>query len=113
MADTPGWTKEACGFRDQFEKFEKVNAKILGVSFDSSDKLKKFREKYNVPFTFLSDRKKIVAKLYDSKGWFFPKRVTYIINEKGIIQKIIRNVNIHTHSKDILKILSETSIMDD
>ena len=112
MADTPGWTKEACGFRDQFEKFEKTNAKILGVSFDSSDKLKKFQKKYNIPFTFLSDRKKIVAKSYDSKGWFFPKRVTYIIDEKGIIQKIIRNINIHTHSKDILKILSEISIVD-
>ena len=56
---------------------------------------------------FLSDRKKTVARMYDAKGWFFPKRVTFIIDETGTIQKIIRNVNVHTHGEDILEILSE------
>ncbi len=44
--------------------------------------------------------------MYDAKGWFFPKRVTFIIGETGKIEKIIRDVNVHTHGEDILKILS-------
>ena len=105
MADTPGWTKEACGFRDKFEIYKRANTKIIGVSFDTLDKLKAFRIKYNIPYTFLSDRKKTVSRMYDAKGWFFPKRVTFIIDEKGMIQKIIRNVNVHTHGEDILEML--------
>ena len=108
MADTPGWTKEACGFRDKFEIYESANTKIIGVSFDTHDKLKTFRDKYNIPYTFLSDRKKTVARRYDAKGWFFPKRVTFIIDEKGMIQKIIRNVNVHTHGEDILEMLDKS-----
>ena len=108
MADTPGWTKEACGFRDKFEIYESANTKIIGVSFDTPDKLKTFRDKYNIPYTFLSDRKKTVARMYDAKGWFFPKRVTFIIDETGTIQKIIRNVNVHTHGEDILEMLGKS-----
>ena len=105
MADTPGWTKEACGFRDQFENYKNANVKIIGVSFDKPDKLKTFKEKHGIPYVFLSDHKKTVARSYDAKGWFFPKRVTFIIDEKGMIQKIIRNVNVHTHGDDILEML--------
>jgi peroxiredoxin len=45
--------------------------------------------------------------MYDAKGWFFPKRVTFIIDETGMIQNIIRDVNVHTHGEDILKILGK------
>ena len=107
MADTPGWTKEACGFRDQFETYENENVKIIGVSFDTPDKLKAFRDKYSIPFPFLSDRKKSVAKMYDAKGWFFPKRVTFIIDREGMICHIIRNVNVHTHGGDILETITD------
>ena len=109
MADTPGWTKQACGFRDKFESYKNANIKIFGISFDSSEKLKKFKRKHNIPFTLLSDRNKKVAKLYNAKGWFFPKRITYIIDEKGIINNIIKDINVHTHGDDILKILKKSS----
>jgi len=46
--------------------------------------------------------------MYDAKGWFFPKRVTFIIDETGTIQKIIRNVNVHTHGEDILEMLDKS-----
>ena len=77
------------------------------VAIDTPDKLKAFQNKYNIPYTFLSDRKKTVARMYDAKGWFFPKRVTFIIDETGTIQKIIRDVNVNTHGDDILKILGK------
>ena len=46
--------------------------------------------------------------MYDAKGWFFPKRVTFIISETGTIQKIIRNVKVHTHGEDILRMLDKS-----
>ena len=107
MADTPGWTKEACGFRDQFKNYENENVKIIGVSFDAPDKLKAFRDKHEIPFIFLSDHKKTVAKLYDAKGWFFAKRITFIIDKEGMIQKIIRNVSVHSHAVEILEIITD------
>ena len=105
MADTPGWTKQACGVRDQYNFYKNAEINVIGVSFDSPDKLKDFRDKYNIPFTFLSDINKSVAKMYGAKGWFFAKRITFIIDKKGNIQDIIENVNVHTHGKDVLNIL--------
>ena len=72
MADTPGWTKEACGFRDKFEIYESENTKIIGVSFDTPDKLKAFQDKYNIPYTFLSDREKNRRQDVWRKGMVFP-----------------------------------------
>ena len=105
-ADTPGWTKEACGFRNIYEEFEKNNIKVIGISYNSSDALKKFKEKYNLPFSFLSDSKKEVAKSFGANGLFTPKRMTFVINENGKIEKIYKKVNINTHAETILKDLT-------
>ena len=104
-AFTPGWTKQACGFRDNFSMYKENNITILGISYDPPEKLNKFRKKHNIPFTFISDRKKTISKLYNSGGILFPSRKTIIINPEGNILKIIENINIETHSNEIIDII--------
>ena len=104
-AFTPGWTKQACGFRDQYSIYQENNISVIGVSYDSPKKLNKFREKHKLPFIFISDNKKEISRLYNSGGILFPSRKTIIINPKGNILEIIEDVNIATHSKDIIDII--------
>lgn len=99
---TPGCTKEACAFRDLFFK---LGGKIvvLGVSNDSVDSHKKFCEKYNLPFTLLSDpAEKIIAR-YNAKRLLAVKRVSYLINEAGIVEKFYDKVNPETHALEVAK----------
>ena len=105
-ADTPGWTKEACGFRNIYDEFEKNNIEVIGVSYNKPDALKKFKEKYNLPFSFLSDVDKNVAKDFGANGLFTPKRMTFVINKNGQIEKIYKKVNINTHAETILEYLT-------
>ena len=79
---------------------------MIGISYNSSKSLKKFKEKYNLPFSFLSDSKKEVAKSFGANGLFTPKRMTFVINENGKIEKIYKKVNINTHAETILKDLT-------
>ena len=102
-ADTPGWIKEACGFRNIYQEFIKNNLVVMGVSYNKAQDLRKFKDKYNLPFNFLSDRRKNVTKNYGAKGLLTPKRMTYIINENSRIEKIYRKVNINTHAETILQ----------
>ena len=86
--DTPGCTKEACKFRDEFEVFTDLNAKVIGISSDDVASHKKFAEKYHLPFTLLADTQKQVRKLFGvpkSTLGLLPGRVTYIANSKGVI----------------------------
>lgn len=109
--DTPGCTKEACGFRDIVGEFEKKNAVILGVSKDSVESHKKFSEKYHLNFSILSDVDKKVIKSFGAWGEkkFLGKtfegvlRHTYLINPKGEIVKKFKKVNPLTHPQEILK----------
>lgn len=89
--DTPGCTKQACKFRDEFETFSSLNVKVIGISKDSVDSHKAFEEKYQLPFTLLADIKSEVRKLFGvpkSALGILPGRVTYIIDKKGVIQYI-------------------------
>lgn len=86
--DTPGCTKEACSFRDSHEEFTDRNIKVIGISADDSESHKNFAEKYNLPFTLLSDTDNKVRKLFGVKSNIFgliPGRVTYVINKTGEI----------------------------
>lgn len=111
--DTPGCTKEACSFRDEFPKFGKLDAVVLGVSADSVESHKKFIKKYNLPFSLLSDEKKETLEKYDvwkEKSLFGKKymgivRTTFVIDEKGIIKKIFENVKVADHEKEVLNAL--------
>ena len=101
-ADTPGWTKEACGFRDIYSEYEKAYIIVFGISYDSPRGLKKFKTKYALPFNFLSDAKKEVAPKYGSASLAWPKRMTFIIDKNGKIEKIYNKVNVNTHAEKIL-----------
>lgn len=88
--ETPGCTKEACTFRDQFEVFKKAGAEVIGISSDSVESHKQFKAKYRLPFTLLSDVGGNVRKLYGVKSTFgiLPGRVTFIIDKQGVVRKV-------------------------
>jgi len=103
--DTPGCTKEACSFRDNLEVLQSKNVVVLGVSADSVESHKKFKQKYNLNFPLLSDEKLEVIKKYGVKKTIGIERSTFIIDEKGKIIKIYRNVKVDGHVEEIKKFL--------
>lgn len=115
--DTPGCTKEACDIRDEFPKFQKLNAKVLGVSTDSVASHEKFAKKYKLPFTLLADDNKEVVKLYGiwSKKKFMGRtymgtmRTSFLINPDGKIEKIYEKVEPAVHVKEILEDLKNAT----
>jgi len=107
MADTPGWIKEACGFRNIYSEFEKNNIIVIGISYDKTRSLRDFKDKYNLPFDFLSDSTKSVALIYGANGIFAPKRMTFVINSELKIEKIYNKINVNTHAEKILTDLTD------
>lgn len=113
--DTTGCTKEACSFRDEFPKFEKLDTKVIGISPDSVESHKKFAEKYNLPFTLLSDEGKEVVEAYDvwkqksmyGRNYMGVERTTYIVDEDGKIEKVFPKVKVDNHIEEVLKALKE------
>ncbi len=109
--DTPGCTKEACSFRDEFEVFSDLNVEVIGISSDDVASHKKFAEKYHLPFTLLADTKKKVRKLFgvpNSLLGLIPGRVTYVINKNGIIVHIFDSqFGAEKHITESLSILKE------
>lgn len=108
--DTPGCTAEACNLRDNYSLFKKNGYEIIGVSADSEAKHKKFIEKYELPFPLIADvdhkiikaydvwgRKKFMGKEYDGIA-----RTTFVINEKGILEKVITDVKTKEHTDQII-----------
>lgn len=89
--DTPGCTKEACSFRDNFEVFTDAGVRVIGISADDVESHKKFEEKYQLPFTLLADTENKVRDLFGVKSdllGLLPGRVTYVIDQKGVISYI-------------------------
>ena len=82
--DTPGCTKEACAFRDDYEGFGKLDAEVIGISSDSVESHKNFAAKHDLPYTLLSDEESKVRKLYGVPNTLglFPGRVTYVIDKE-------------------------------
>ncbi len=111
--NTSGCTKEACNFRDELPKFEGVDAVILGVSPDSVESHKKFAEKYELPFTLLSDENKDVLEKYEvwkeksmyGRKYMGVERTTVVINKDGKIKKIFNKVKVADHNKEVLEAL--------
>lgn len=105
MDNTPGCTKQACFFRDINSEYLQAGAKIIGVSVDDVASHKKFAQKHNLNFTLLADPEKKVTALYGVKSRLMlgkAKRVTFIIDKKGIIRKIYREVDVSIHSQEVL-----------
>ena len=112
--NTPGCTKQACGFAQLYPDFHEKGAVILGVSKDSVKSHKKFQEKYQLPFTLLSDPELQVIQAYDvwkEKNMYGKKvmgvvRTTYLINEEGIIEKAYTKVKAAQNPEDMLEVLN-------
>ena len=104
--DTPGCTKEACGLRDHFAAFRKLNATVYGISYDTVESHRDFIKKYNLPFVLLSDADKTIAKLYGANGMMFAKRMTFVVDKAGKIAWINPSVDPATHSKELEDVLS-------
>ncbi|NEO20795.1 MAG: peroxiredoxin [Moorea sp. SIO4G2] len=100
--DTPGCTKEAQSFRDNYTEYQGKDMVVLGVSMDDEASHKQFKEKYGLPFTLLADTDGAITKAYDVDGGGYSKRVTYIINGEGKITHVDETVKTATHAQDIL-----------
>ncbi len=100
--DTPGCTKEAQSFRDNYEQYQGKEMVVFGVSMDDQASHKQFKEKYGLPFQLLVDSDGKITKAYDVDGGGYSKRVTYIINAEGKISHVDEKVKTDTHAQDIL-----------
>lgn len=113
--DTPGCTKEACSFRDNYSTLLDKGIKVLGVSPDSEKSHQKFISKYELPFTLLADTDHAIADSYESYGEkkFMGKtyngvfRKTFLIDEDGKIKKIFDKVNVDAHADEVLEAFGE------
>ena len=114
--DTPGCTAQACGIRDVWGELERTGAVVLGVSPDSPKKHVKFREKYGLPFTLLSDEDHAVADQYGTwveksmygKTYMGMERSTFVIDPAGDVVKVMRRVKPADHADDVLAALDDS-----
>jgi thioredoxin-dependent peroxiredoxin len=111
--NTPGCTKEACAFRDHFAEFRQLGVEILGVSVDHEKSHKSFVQKYDLPFTLLTDTEKRLVEAYGvwgeknlyGKKYQGTSRVTYLIDEAGKIAAVFPKVRPDKHAEEILALL--------
>lgn len=114
--DTPGCTKEACAFRDEFKAFEEKGAVVLGVSTDSVKSHAKFVGKYRLPFTLLADEEKRIVEAYGVWGeksfmgrkYMGTHRVTFLIGSDGVIKAIWPQVKPEEHAAEVLAALASS-----
>lgn len=113
--NTPGCSRQACAFAATYADFHKDDIVVIGISKDSEASHRKFAEKYSLPFIILSDPELIVIKAYDvwqeKKLYGKPSmgvvRTTYIIDENGIIEKVMERVKPDTNAAEILAYLNK------
>ena len=106
--DTPGCTKEACTFRDEYEQFSELDTEVIGISSDSVDSHKSFAKKHNLLFTLLSDKGEKVRRLDAVPNTFglFPGRVTYVIDQEGIVRHVFSSqIGVERHVQEALEAL--------
>jgi thioredoxin-dependent peroxiredoxin len=109
--DTPGCTAEACDLRDNYTALKAKGYEVLGISSDDEKKHQKFITKYELPFNLLADTDKAVHEQFGTwveksmygRKYMGTARVTFVIDEKGIISDIIEKVDTKNHTKQILK----------
>ena len=112
--DTPGCTKEACNFRDDYSAYEKAGVAVLGISPDSVESHVKFKKKFQLPFPLLADDEHKICDLYQVWGpkKFMGKeyegvlRRTFLIDAQGIIVRVFENVRPSEHSAEVLSALA-------
>ncbi|MBI4401919.1 MAG: thioredoxin-dependent thiol peroxidase [Nitrospirae bacterium] len=111
--DTPGCTKEACGFRDSNTRIQKTGAAVLGVSLDGPESHRKFISKFNLPFSLLCDENASVSKsygvykeknMYGKKYWGI-ERSTFVVDGAGLLKAVFRKVKVDGHVDEVLAAL--------
>lgn len=107
--DTPGCTREAQGFRDQYETYLNHDIVVMGVSMDDTASHQAFKEKYGLPFILVADSDGAIAKDYDVDGGGYSRRVTYVISPSGIIDQVFESVKTDTHAQDVLTAIGSKS----
>ena len=108
MDDTPGCTKEACGFRDDMAVFDSLDTVVLGVSVDDVSSHERFVQKYQLNFPLLADVDKKVSELYGALALYGKsKRFTFLIDREGILRQIYRKVDVESHSQEIARFIRE------
>jgi len=108
--DTRVCTEQACSFRDSYEEFTDLGAEVIGVSGDSASSHQKFAQKHQLPFILLSDHDKKLRNLFGVPTALFgliPGRVTYVIDEKGIIRLIFDNLSGKIHIEKALQMIKK------
>lgn len=104
--ETPGCTKEACSFRDSWDELSRLGAVVLGVSSDSVESHRAFRERHRLPFTLLSDPDKRIRSLYGVRGLLIPPRVTFVIGKDGrIVHVYSSQLEPEAHVKEAVRAL--------
>jgi len=107
---TMGCTKEACEFRDNWDKVISLGATIVGVSSDSPETHSRFKKEHSLQFTLVSDQKKDIRKLYGIDGKFIPPRTTFVIDKRGKIRNIFNSqISISKHVDEALGTLNSIS----
>jgi peroxiredoxin Q/BCP len=113
--DTPGCTKEACGFRDMAPDFSASSAKIIGISKDTVTKHDKFKSKYELPFLLGADLEGIVCEAYGTwveksmygRQYMGIERATFLVDKKSVIQGIWRKVKVKGHVEEVLSAVQD------
>jgi peroxiredoxin Q/BCP len=114
-ADTPGCTTQACGVRDRSGEYATAGARVIGVSPDTVEAVKKFAEKFDLDFTLLADADHAVAEAYGTwveksmygKKYMGVQRATFIVDPEGKLAKIFPKVSPKTHDDIVLEALAE------
>jgi thioredoxin-dependent peroxiredoxin len=107
--DTPGCSKEACAFRDEYERFKELDAEVMGISSDSVQSHERFADKHKLPFPLLSDRGEKVRRIYGVPNTLglFPGRVTYVIDQEGVVRHVFTSqIGVQRHVAEAVSFLS-------
>ena len=115
-ADTPGCTIEACGFRDQFAQLQSAGAVVFGISRDTPKAQKKFKDKFDLPYTLLADNDQEIIKRYEllkqktmyGKPVTGVERTTYVIGSDGRLLHTFANVKPQGHADEVLALLNKS-----
>ncbi len=107
--DTPGCTREACGFRDSIKSIGKTDAVVLGISMDDADSHSKFIKKYGLPFSLLCDEDGTVSKAYGvykkknmyGRTYWGIERSTFILDKAGKLKAVFRKVKVDGHVDEV------------
>ena len=117
-ADTPGCTTQACGVRDRSDEYEAAGVRVIGVSPDTVEAVKKFADKFDLGFTLLADADHAVAERYGTwveksmygKKYMAVQRATFIVDRDGKIAEVFPKVSPKTHDDIVLKALAELAV---